>query len=83
MSELEQISGLQNIDVVVLNWCWGDLLLLYEVFSHGVPVYVRDRERYLRDKFIVVDLYLDYSHHLHQYWRALVERICGETRSPP
>ncbi|GEM_PF-512285 len=70
-----EIEGILNIDFDVVNIKKLDPIMLFEVFSTGIPIYCRDIKEYYDDYVWAIRKYLDFRHILNLHEKEILYGI--------
>ncbi len=72
VADFEDVLG-ENVSVVDVR-C-DDVVLLYEVFSHGKLIYCRDKTEYLEDKMRAIKLFIDFKQVLDKFYGRILNAV--------
>lgn len=70
---LQSVPGFRPVHVIGLND--APLLLKYEIFATGKPVYIEDEHEYFEDRVRTIIEYLDYEPFIRMHYRRIVEEV--------
>ena len=70
-NELAMIGG-RDVDLVDIRD--ADAVLAVQIFAHGIPLYIRDENEYLRQRMRAFSMYADFNERLAPVMEAIKSR---------